>query len=149
MPTFIHAIGKRPNQIYRLYGTWGERRLPNIRSRIDLYAFIAKELGLSNTISRKDIVFVLLDKSWDGSKWVDDMHSRIKALREKSGLTQIQLAEKSGLSLEGIRALEQGLRKPSYETLKRIAIALNIGVEKIIYIPKLDNDSESHEVIYS
>lgn len=43
--------------------------------------------------------------------------ARLSALREKRGLTQEQLAERSGLSAHYIGNLEQSVRKPSLNTL--------------------------------
>ncbi|MEW6106239.1 MAG: helix-turn-helix transcriptional regulator [Bacillota bacterium] len=149
MATLIHAIGKRPRQVYRVYGAWGERRFPEIRSKSDLYDFLADELGLPRTVSRKDIVFALMDKSWDGTKWVDDFRVKLKSTREGKGLTQAQLAERAGLSLDGIRALEQGIRRPGTDTLRRLAVALQVGVEELISVPKIDPASETHEVLFS
>ena len=151
MSTLIHAIGKRPKQVYRVYGSWGERRFPKIRSKSELYTFLANELGLSPSTSRKDIVFALLDKSWDRDKstWVDDFRVKLKSIREAEGLTQIQLAERAGLSLEGIRALEQGLRRPSMETLRRLAVVLQVKANDLLSVPPIEPTSETHEVLFS
>lgn len=48
----------------------------------------------------------------------------LKALRVQSGLTQEQLAEKTGISVSMIRAMEQGQRpiKDSHENLIRLTI---------------------------
>ena len=43
--------------------------------------------------------------------------ARLSALREKRGLTQEELAERSGLSAHYIGNLEQSVRKPSLNTL--------------------------------
>ena len=151
MPTLIHAVGRRPRQVYRVYGAWGERRLPQIRSRSELYAFLANDLGLSPSVSRKDVVFALMSKSWDSerSKWVDDFCVKLKSSREANGLTQAQLAERAGLSLDGIRSLEQGLRRPGADTLRRIAAALQVSVGDLIGVPTIDPTSETHEVLFS
>lgn len=151
MPTLIHAVGKRPKQIYRVYGTWGERCFTKIKSKSELYSFLANELGLPSYTSRKDIVFALMDKTWDKekSKWVDDFRIKLKSSREAKGLTQIQLAERAGLSLDGIRALEQGLRRPSAETLRRMAVALQVRIDELISVPPIDPTSETHEVLFS
>jgi len=149
MTTLIHAVGKRPNQVYRLYGDWGERRLSQIKSKSDLYTLLANELGLSDSTSRRDIVFALVDKSWDGSKWIDDFRVKLKIAREANGFTQSQLAERAGLSLDGIRALEQGLRRPSADTVRRLAIALQISIGKLLSVPSIDPTTETHEVLFS
>ncbi len=52
--------------------------------------------------------------------------SRLKALREEAGLSQKALAEKAGLATSAIGHLEQGLRKPTWETV--LALAKVLGV---------------------
>jgi len=72
--TIIHAIGKRPNHTYRLYGEWGERRIPEARCKADLYALLRSELGLPAIAGRSDVVGVLLRRSWDAERqeWLGD-----------------------------------------------------------------------------
>lgn len=54
---------------------------------------------------------------------------RLKELREQAGLTQQQLADKSGLSKFGISDLEQGRRIPGWDTVLALAAALGVSVE--------------------
>ena len=49
------------------------------------------------------------------------MGLRIKELREKSGMTQTELANKLGLSKSVISAYEKGIRNPSHKILQMIA----------------------------
>ncbi|MFA6989582.1 MAG: helix-turn-helix transcriptional regulator [Candidatus Gastranaerophilaceae bacterium] len=51
---------------------------------------------------------------------------RIKYLREEKDLTQEQLAEKVGLSLDFIGKIEVAISKPSVDTLIKIIKALNV-----------------------
>jgi transcriptional regulator with XRE-family HTH domain len=48
-------------------------------------------------------------------------------IRREKGLTQEQLAEKSGLSQQYISGLEQGKRNPTIVTLFEVATALGVG----------------------
>lgn len=60
--------------------------------------------------------------------------TRLKELRERAGLTQTQLAERSGVAIRTIRAYEQGQRdmmEASYRILKAIADVLEIKVEEL------------------
>jgi len=50
----------------------------------------------------------------------------LKTLRERSGLSQSQLADKAGLSAGGIAQLETGRREPSWATVQAIAAALGV-----------------------
>lgn len=53
---------------------------------------------------------------------------QIKDTRQKSGLTQIELAKKSGLSQQSISFVEQGYINISLRTLKKITDALNLKI---------------------
>jgi hypothetical protein len=74
MASYIHAVGKRPNHTYRLYGLWGERRIPEVRCKADLYELLRGELRLPVTSSRWDVVRTLMSRSWDAERqlWLDD-----------------------------------------------------------------------------
>jgi transcriptional regulator with XRE-family HTH domain len=54
---------------------------------------------------------------------------RLKELREQAGLSQKALAEKAGLATSAIGHLEQGLRKPTWETVLALADALGVTCE--------------------
>ena len=56
---------------------------------------------------------------------------RIRALRDRCGLTQEGLAEKAGLSRGYIARLETGRQDPSATTLAAIAKALHVRVAKL------------------
>lgn len=59
---------------------------------------------------------------------------RIQDLRQKAGLTQAQLAEKSDLSLKYIGEIERGKGNPSLSSLENLAKALDISLtEMFIY----------------
>lgn len=51
---------------------------------------------------------------------------RLQELRKESGLTQAELADKAGMSIGGLRDLEQGRNAPSWETVVIIAAALGV-----------------------
>lgn len=57
---------------------------------------------------------------------------QIKQLREKSGLTQEKLAEKSGISLDYLGKIEVNINKPGLKTLIKISNALNVPI-KILF----------------
>ncbi|MTI32752.1 helix-turn-helix domain-containing protein [Xanthovirga aplysinae] len=61
-----------------------------------------------------------------------DLSKRVKDLRNKKGITQEQLAEDSGLSLRTIQRLENGETVPRGDTLKRLAVSLQVSPEIII-----------------
>lgn len=54
---------------------------------------------------------------------------RLHQLREQAGLTQEQLAERSGVNLWTIRGYEQGRREPNWKGAISLASALGTSVE--------------------
>lgn len=52
----------------------------------------------------------------------------IKRIRKEKELTQKELAEKCNLATITIRQYESGKREPKYETLSKIANALNVSI---------------------
>lgn len=53
----------------------------------------------------------------------------IKSERLKNGLSQRELGEKVEMSQQMIAQYENGKRKPKFENLKKIAIALNVQID--------------------
>jgi transcriptional regulator with XRE-family HTH domain len=53
---------------------------------------------------------------------------RLAELRKAAGMSQSELAEKSGVSAAGIRNLEQGRREPALGTAIALARGLGVGV---------------------
>lgn len=64
---------------------------------------------------------------------------KIKEIRKKRGMTQEELAWKSGISLNFIGQIERGQKQPSIKTLKKISdmleVAPSVFFEKITYVP--------------
>ena len=58
---------------------------------------------------------------------------RIKKARKAKGLTQEELAKSLGVSFAMIGQYERGERNPKYETLQRIADALNVNIGVLLY----------------
>src|SRR5689334_11558288 len=56
----------------------------------------------------------------------------LKTMREKAGLSQSQLAERSGLSLRSIQNWEQGHRVPRAQMLLALARGVGVPVEKLL-----------------
>lgn len=50
----------------------------------------------------------------------------LKVLRESRGMTQQQLASSSGMNVFGVAKLEQGVTKPYWETVMKLAKALGV-----------------------
>jgi transcriptional regulator with XRE-family HTH domain len=58
--------------------------------------------------------------------------TRLRELRESAGLTQRELAERSGLHLGGLTKLEQGDREPAWSTVLDLAGALGVEVSAFV-----------------
>lgn len=57
---------------------------------------------------------------------------RITEARKQKGLSQAELAKRSGLSQAGISYIEKGLRSPSSDTLELLASALGCSVSYLM-----------------
>ena len=56
-----------------------------------------------------------------------------KAIREKKGLTQVQVAEEAGITAAYLCELETGVKvNPGYNVLVRIAAALGVTVAELL-----------------
>jgi transcriptional regulator with XRE-family HTH domain len=56
---------------------------------------------------------------------------RIADLRCARNLTQVQLAKKTGYSVEFISLVERGVNGPSIAGLEKLAMALNVDVREL------------------
>lgn len=75
--------------------------------------------------------------------------NRIKELREKKGLSQIQLAKKTGISSQSISKYECGERNPKIEKWQKLATFFNVsipylqGIDERIYNLKFPTKAEA------
>ena len=67
---------------------------------------------------------------------------RVHYLRIKSGYTQVELAEKVGISQPAIQALESGRAQPKGSTVVSLAAALNVTAEELMRGDENDRCSE-------
>jgi len=61
-----------------------------------------------------------------------DIGSRIKQARMQAGLTQTELAERTGIKRPNIVRIESGKHRPSLDTVEKIAGALNVTVATLV-----------------
>jgi DNA-binding XRE family transcriptional regulator len=64
-------------------------------------------------------------------KWLDFVSERIRTLRKSAGLTQEELAAKSGLPQSHISRLEAAKHSPTRMTLEKIAQALGVEIGQL------------------
>lgn len=77
---------------------------------------------------------------------IGKLGKRIRTLREKRGLTQEALAEKSETSSQYISALERGLKNVTFDMLEKVANGL--GVELItLFSFDSSNDQPSKQAL--
>jgi transcriptional regulator with XRE-family HTH domain len=62
----------------------------------------------------------------------DAMAKHLQELREKRGMSQRDLAEKSGVSREYIARLETAKQDPTLSTLEKLAKALGVKVTRLL-----------------
>ena len=63
---------------------------------------------------------------------VYDFGLRIKALRKRRNLTQVQLGNKIGVKKDSISSYENNTKRPSTEHLKKLAIVLHVSVDYLL-----------------
>ena len=59
------------------------------------------------------------------------MNTKLKTTRQKTGLTQVQVAKKANITVTSYQRYESGEREPRASTAKLIAKALNSTVEEL------------------
>lgn len=80
--------------------------------------------------------------------------NRIKELREKRGLSQIQLAHKTGISSQSISKYEHGERNPKIGKWQKLAVFFNVsvpylqGIDEEIYDLKFATKKEAIDFIH-
>lgn len=78
----------------------------------------------------------------------DRVLQRLKAEREKAGLSQLELAYKAGLSQNMVTYLETGKRTPNLTTILKICNALEIN-PSVLFLDEDEQREEMKRQIYS
>lgn len=78
----------------------------------------------------------------------DIFKDRLRAARELRQLSQGELAAKSGLPPSSIAHFEGGSRKPSFDNLKRLAVALMVTTDYLIGRVDSPEVAESSDPLY-
>lgn len=58
---------------------------------------------------------------------------RLAALRKQQGLTQQALAERAGIHVTQVRRYEGGGSTPTLDVLRRIALALSVSADRLLF----------------
>ena len=72
---------------------------------------------------------------------------RVRLLRDKHGITQEQLAERTGRAVDTVSLIERGINWPSIETIELIATALGASTRDLF--DDLDLDGGADEDLYA
>ena len=62
----------------------------------------------------------------------DIFAERLREVRDKRGLTQVELGTKAGIPGTSIAHMEAGSRKPSFDSLRRLATALEVTTDYLL-----------------
>ena len=92
-------------------------------------------ISITSEASRKRCFFLRHDtycRYFMGETELIELGKVIRAKRESRGLTQVELAFKSGLDRNYIGMVERGERNPSYLSLQKIAQGLGLSVDEMI-----------------
>lgn len=57
---------------------------------------------------------------------------RLMIYRKRAGLTKKELAERAGISVSAVTKYENDVSNPDHEILSRMAIVLNVSVNKLM-----------------
>jgi len=66
-------------------------------------------------------------------KWLIEFGARLRAERERRGMTQKVVAERANTKQEYVAQLERGARNPSLRTVINIISALEVSADAIIF----------------
>ena len=66
----------------------------------------------------------------------NDFGKRLRKIRRNQDLTQAQLAETIGVTMEFVSLLERGQTSPSFDTLEKLAKALGVSVSELFQFPE-------------
>lgn len=58
--------------------------------------------------------------------------TKMRSLRDKSGLSQQELSDFSGVSRPMVSAVERGTKFPSVEVIKLLALGLDVPVRRVL-----------------
>jgi transcriptional regulator with XRE-family HTH domain len=71
----------------------------------------------------------------------------IRSLRHARGFTQEVLAQRSGLSTDSIRRMEAGVFSPSLQTLRKLAVGLDLNLSTLFGAFEMGEIQREHEIL--
>ena len=70
----------------------------------------------------------------------------VRAARERAGMSQGDLAERSGLARPNVARLESGRHLPSLATLRRVAESLGVTLAALVVVPAESPSAEDKDL---
>jgi len=71
-----------------------------------------------------------------GNPLLSSFFVRLATLRKKRGMTQHVLAEAAGINVSHVRRYEGGTSQPSLDVIRRLAIALSVSADTLLFGPE-------------
>ena len=71
-----------------------------------------------------------------------DFPERLATLRNERGMTQGTLAEHVGIHVSQLRRYEAGSSSPTLDVLRKLAIALSVSADTLVFDAERDSDEE-------
>ena len=68
-------------------------------------------------------------------RWTMAFAQRLAALRKDKDWTQVELAERAGLHVVQVRRYETDVSEPSLEAIRKLALALNVSADTLLFEP--------------
>ena len=79
-----------------------------------------------------------------------EFSERLKKLRKQAQLTQVDVAEKLGISQPAYASWERGIKKPTQENLVKIAQILNVSVDYLVgNLDNTEDELDNIELLFS
>ena len=72
---------------------------------------------------------------------MSEFKNMLKYLRERSGMSQLELAQKLGVAKSTVGMYESGKREPNFQTKEEIADIFNVDMNFLHGIKESENDS--------
>lgn len=90
---------------------------------------------IDSFVESLEVEFGLKEELAAARQWVAETYASaftsLKQARLAKGLSQKDLAEKVGLKQPNISAIESGLRRPNFDTAKKIGAVLDLSAEQV------------------
>ena len=104
------------------------QELPKAESQEDIDGICAamREILAQETLTVRPLDLTTDEEPGPGLRqWIDLISRRVRDARESAGITQVELAERSGLPQSHISRIENGKLSPSHATLEKLARGLD------------------------